>query len=182
MQVKLKNVRITFPHLFVAAVVQDGDKPSFSSNFLIEKDDPQVKAINAAIDAAAKEKWGVKADAMVAQLRKQDRVCLHDGDMKATMDGYAGRLYISARNSIKPTVVDADKTPLTQQDGKPYSGCYVNVVLDIYAQDNKFGKRVNASLGGVQFFRDGEAFAGGRAASEDDFDDVTSGADADDLV
>lgn len=48
--------------------------------------------------------------------------------------------------------------------------------------DNNFGKRINASLGGVQFYRDGDAFAGGGVASEDDFDDVSEGADAESLI
>ena len=65
-----------------------------------------------------------------------------------------------------------------EPSGRPYAGCYVNAVLEFWAQDNKFGKRVNATLMGVQFFRDGDAFSGGGAASDDDFDDVTSGADA----
>lgn len=55
-------------------------------------------------------------------------------------------------------------------------------MLEFWAQDNKFGKRVNATLMGVQFFRDGDAFSGGGAASDDDFDDVTSGAESGDFV
>jgi hypothetical protein len=37
-------------------------------------------------------------------------------------------------------------------------------------------------LSGVQFNRDGDAFTGGGAASEDDFDDLGEGADADELA
>ena len=58
----------------------------------------------------------------------------------------------------------------------------MNVSLELWAQDNNYGKRVNATLMGVQFFRDGDAFAGGGVASEEDFDDVSSGATADDLT
>jgi hypothetical protein len=79
-------------------------------------------------------------------------------------------------------VLHSDKTPLTEADGKPYAGCYVNASIELWAQDNNYGKRVNASLGGVQFARDGDAFAGGGAASEDEFDDLTAGANADELV
>lgn len=182
MKIKLKNVRLSFPQLFEARAVNDSDKPAFSANFLIDPADPQVKVIQAAIDAVAKEKWGVKADAQLKALRASDKTCLHDGDTKAQYDGFPGNLFISARSKVKPLVIDADKSPLVEQDGRPYSGCYVNASLELYAQDNAYGKRINAVLGGVQFYRDGEAFSGGRAASEDDFDDVTSGATADDLV
>jgi len=124
-----------------------------------------------------------KADAQLKALRGVDKVFLHNGDLKSQYAGYEGKLYVSARNTVRPLVVDVDgKTVLEAQDGKPYSGCYVNAVLEVYCQDNSFGKRINAVLGGVQFYRDGEAFAGGRAASTDDFDDVAEGALAEDLA
>jgi hypothetical protein len=80
-------------------------------------------------------------------------------------------------------VIDRDKSPLTAEDGKPYSGCYVNCSLELWAQDNSYGKRINAQLGGVQFFKDGDAFSGGGSAADaDDFDEITEGADAESLV
>uniref|UniRef100_T1HEF4 Uncharacterized protein n=2 Tax=cellular organisms TaxID=131567 RepID=T1HEF4_RHOPR len=48
--------------------------------------------------------------------------------------------------------------------------------------DNNFGKRINASLGGVQFLRDGDAFAGGGVATPDDFENMSEGADAEALI
>ena len=88
-----------------------------------------------------------------------------------------------AYNTVRPTVVDRDRSPLTAQDGKPYSGSYVNVIIDVWAQDNSYGKRINAQLQGVQFVRDGEAFSGGgTSADASDFDEIADGADADDLA
>jgi len=182
MKLKLKNVRLAFPQLFEAKAVSGDDKAAFSANFLIDPIDPQVKGINDAIEQVAKEKWGAKADTTLKQLRAADKTALHNGDSKAQYDGFAGNLFISARSTIRPLVLNTDKTPLTASDGKPYSGCYVNATLELYGQDNSYGKRINAVLGGVQFYRDGDAFAGGRAASEDDFDDVSEGATADDLA
>jgi hypothetical protein len=182
MKLKLSNVRLAFPALFEPKTVNGEGKPAFSASLLISPSDPQVKAINAAIDECARDKWGAKAEAMLKQMRAADKVCLHDGDLKASYDGFPGMLFISARNAVRPTVVDADKTPLVEADGKPYAGCFVNAVVELWAQDNNYGKRVNATLTGVQFFRDGDSFTGGRAASEDDFDDVAAGAMADDLA
>jgi hypothetical protein len=181
-KLKLSNVRLAFPALFEAKTVNGEGEPAFSAVFLIDPADNQVKAIHAAIDAVAADKWGAKAPAMLVQMRKADKVCLHDGDLKATYDGFPGNLFIGARNKVRPTVLHADKTPLVAADGKPYAGCYVNAVLDLWAQDNNFGKRVNATLMGVQFLRDGDSFSGGGAASDDDFDDVSAGATADDLA
>jgi hypothetical protein len=182
MKIKLSNVRLAFPSLFEAKTVNGEGKPAFSATLLLDPADPQVDAINAAIKATADEKWGAKAGPLLLQIKKADKTCLHDGDLKASYDGFPGNLFISARNPLRPLVVDADKTPLVAADGKPYAGCYVNCSLELWAQDNNYGKRVNATLMGVQFFRDGDSFTGGGVASEDDFDDVTSGATADDLA
>lgn len=182
MIVKLKNVRLAFPALFEAKTVNGEGAPAFSASFILPKNHPQIKEINAAIEAVAKEKWGPKADAVLKAARASDKVALHDGDAKSEYDGYAGNLYVSARNKSRPLVVDKDRTPLGVADGKPYGGCYVIASVDFWAQDNNYGKRINASLRGVQFFADGDAFAGGGAANEDEFDDLGDGADADDIV
>ena len=182
MKVKLTNVRLAFPVLFEARTVNGEGKPAFSASFLLDPADPQVKALNQAIEQVAKDKWGAKAEAILKQMRAQDKVALHDGDLKANYDGFPGNLYVSARSATRPLVIDKDKSPLTEQDGKPYAGCFVNASIELWPQDNNYGKRVNASLRGVQFFRDGDHFAGGGAASEDEFDDISSGATADDLV
>lgn len=182
MKLKLENVRLAFPTLFEAKTVNGEGKPAFSASFLIAPDDPQVKALEAAIEQVAKEKWGAKADAILKQMRAQDKVALHDGDLKSNYDGFPGNLYVSARSATRPLVIDKDKSPLTEQDGKPYAGCYVNASIELWPQDNNYGKRVNASLRGVQFLRDGDAFAGGAPADESEFDDISSGAAATDLV
>ena len=178
MIVKLNNVRLCFPQLFEAKTVNGEGKPAFSAAFLIDPKDPQLEVLNKAIEAVAKEKWGAKADAMLKTIRAADKTCLHSGDLKANYDGFEGMMYVSARNALRPLVVDVNKAPLTAEDGKPYAGCYVNASVELWTQDNNYGKRVNATLRGVQFYKDGESFAGGGVASDDDFDDLT----ADDLV
>lgn len=182
MKIKLTNVRLAFPQLFEAQTVNGEGKPAFSASFLIEPTNPLVKTINAAIEQVAKDKWGAKADAILKQMRATDKVALHDGDLKAQYGGFEGMYYVAARSAVRPLVIDRDKSPLVQADGKPYAGCYVNASVELWAQDNNYGKRINASLGGVQFFADGDAFAGGGAASEDEFDDITAGANAESLV
>ena len=178
MIVKLNNVRLCFPQLFEAKTVNGEGKPAFSAAFLIDPKDPQLDVLNKAIEAVAKEKWGAKSDAMLKTIRAADKTCLHSGDLKANYDGFEGMMYVSARNALRPLVVDVNKAPLTAEDGKPYAGCYVNASVELWTQDNNYGKRVNATLRGVQFYKDGESFAGGGVASDDDFDDLT----ADDLV
>lgn len=176
MQVKLKNVRLAFASgLWEAQQIAGEGKPAFNCSALLEPDHAQIKEIKDAMRTVAKEKWGDKAKAQYDLLEKQDRLALHDGDKKE-YDGYAGNLYLSPRSATRPLVVNKDKTPLTEADGIVYSGCYVNMNVDIWAMDNKYGKRVCCSLQGVQFVRDGDAFSGTSAATVEDFDDL--GADA----
>ena len=178
MKFKLNNARFAFPAVFEPKAVNAGDKPAYSGTFIIPKNHPQIAELEKAIAATADEKWGAKGPAMLKTLKAGDKTALHDGDSKSQYAGFEGNYFVSARNPVRPTCVDADKTPLVEADGRLYGGAFVNVVLELWGQDNAYGKRINATLLGVQFYRDGEAFSGGGSASQDDFDDVASGADA----
>lgn len=180
----LKNVRLAFPNLFEPSTVAGEGEPRYSAAFILPADHPQIKDIQAKIKAVATEKWKDKADAQIKALEKTGKIALHDGDEKPNYDGFPGNLFISAsaKVSARPTVIDQNKAPLTERDGKLYAGCFVNVSLDFWAQDNSYGKRINAQLRGVQFLRDGDAFSAGRPADSDEFEEATAGADADDIA
>lgn len=191
MLIKLKNVRLApFPNLFDAKSFQGEGEKTYSSSFILEKnaivyneEGEKIKLSDALTDVA-KEKWKDKHLAVLKDLGIKDKLCLHDGDNKSEYDGYAGMDYLSAKRKEKdkrPVVIDTDKSPLSASDGKPYGGCYVNANIEIWPQDNQFGKRINATLLGVQFVKDGEAFSATPAGSADDFEEVDS-ADTDGLV
>lgn len=203
MKIKLNNVRLAFPQLFEAKTVNGEGKPAFSCAFLFDPKHPCVKDIKAAIDEAGTAKWGAKWPTVKKAMEAADKTCLHNGDTKSEYAGYEGNLFVNSRNYTKPTVI-ADKfhngkavylaedgTTWQMNEGKkllqtdvpfgvtvPYAGCYVNASIEVWAQDNNYGKRVNATVMGVQFFKDGDAFVGGGAADGDEFDDLGDGADA----
>ena len=133
--------------------------------------------IRAAIKQIATDKWGAKAADYLQDLIRADRVALHDGDFKSRYAGYADHYYINASNKVRPKVVDQKAAPLNQIDGKPYGGCYVNASIELWIQDNKYGKRINASLRGVQFVKDGEPFSGGGVAADDEFEALETAGD-----
>jgi hypothetical protein len=175
MRIMVRDVRLAFPSLFKPSAPRGGGEAAFNAAFLLPKDHPQLKEINAALDQVAKDKWGVKAPTILTALRKADKICLHDGDSKGDYDGFSGNFFISARSKVKPTTLNANKEDVLEQDGVLYSGCYVNASFEIWAQDNDFGKRINAQLRGVQFRRKGDAFAGGgQPADTDEFDDISA--------
>lgn len=171
MIVKLHNVRASFFNGFEAVAFKPGDPLRFKSTFLISKNSPQIKEIEQAIEKAAVEKWGAKAKSILNSIRgNANKFCFQDGDNK-DYDGYKGMMALTASSRGKPLILDRDKSPLTAADGRPYSGCYVNCSLDIFAYNNS-GSGISASLRGVQFYKDGDAFSGGAPADESEFENV----------
>jgi hypothetical protein len=163
MKIKLNNVRLAFPSLFEKAVFE-GKPTKYEGTFLISKADQAdlVKEIRKAIaDMITSDLKGAKIP--------DHKLCLRDGD-ETEYDGFQGCFSLKAGNNKRPTAIDRDRSPLSESDERIYSGCRVNAIISLWAQDNQFGKRVNATLMGVQFFADDEPFEGGRSASADDFD------------
>ena len=123
--------------------------------------------------ASAKE-----AAAAVAALHKSagfkplpaDRVCLRDGDTHPKADDEdAGCMTVSAKNPKRVPVLDPDAKPLAAATGRPKAGDEIIAKIELWAQDNRFGKRINASLLGVQFVAEGKSIGGGSEPSADGF-------------
>lgn len=153
-----------------------------------------AKKVQAAIVQVAKEKFGGKPTkvfdaegeavmengehkmlpAWDAILRSMidDQKGLRKGNLKKTAagdpyEGFEGMVYVNPKNATRPGIFDRDATPLAQEDGRPYSGCYGNVEIDIWALNKpNVTKRIVCDLLGVQFTRDGDAFGGGSAPSK----------------
>ena len=173
MIVKLQNVRISFPNLFEAKAVNGEGEPRFSAVFVIEPGSANAKTLANALDTVAKEKWGAKGPGTLADLKAKGRVCYQEraktNASGEVYDGFEGMHHVSAGNTARVPIIDRDTTPLTPQDGRPYGGCYVDASIEVWAQDNSWGKRINGKLRWVQFRADGEAFSGGAPVSQDEF-------------
>lgn len=163
--VKLPGVRLSFPHLFKPHAME-GSEPKFSATFILDnvKHATLLDQIEALIDRLALDEFKKKVS-----LKHR---CLHDGNEKLDIEGYGdGVSFITSRKKTRPPVVDLDLSPLTEEDGKIYAGCYVNASIHLWVQNNKWGKGVNAELRAVQFFRDGESLGGAAPVNvEDEFD------------
>ncbi len=169
---KLKNVRLSFPNIFRPSQFDANATPKYSAMLIVPKNHPQYKDLNAKIKSVLTAKWGDDALKDKALLKKI-KICVRDGSEKDGAGFGEDVVFFNSTNANRPTVVDRDRTPLTESDGRPYAGCYVDVVVDFWAQDNQYGKRINASLAGIQFRADGEAFGGGQPAPADAFDDLS---------
>ena len=163
----------------------DDGKQSYCAHAIIPPTHSVLPALTALIRTVAAEEYKDKAEEVLQQIKAQDKLCIHRGDIsKPGQDAYRGLLYISANNSVRPRIVatingvnqEVDKS----SDVAPYSGCIANVILRIWAQNHpKWGKRINAELQGVQFVKHAERLGGGgRAASLDEFGVVAGDADS----
>lgn len=196
MRITIKHARLAFPHLWEPQVPQNGKgEAACNGNFILDPKKAEEKAeldkVIKTMQQVATEKWGAKAGDVFKTLKAKGDLCLHDGSTKAEYDGFEGNFFVSARNKAKPVVVanrkfngkpiEIDEAGNAFINGErqrdlpfdvkaPYSGCYVDVQVDIWAQDNAFGKRINAKLLAVKFNEDGDAFSGGEGFDENDFD------------
>lgn len=185
-EIKLRNVRLSFAALDKPAKDSVNEKTGetikgkFKGNLLLDKKDPETKAKLKLIKETAQKVLEAKFGKDNVPKLKPERVCLRDGDLE-DWDGYEGCFYVSANNGSKPTVVDRSREPVEPGDKQwPYSGCYVDVIIRLWAQNNKAemgGKRLNASLEAVRFWKNGDPFSGSKpvdakSAFDDDGDDV----------
>jgi hypothetical protein len=187
--IKLGKVRLGYPNLFVARPNMNNTKNQYDCILYVDATDPQKAAIDAEILRVATEKWKGKAQEILDKIEgNTNKMCWVDGKRKS-MPGY---WCLAAKRDEKdgaPSVVDADHNPkagkphfLTIRDGRPYAGCHVNATVRIWAWDNANGQGVSCTIVGVQFHSDGDAFSATPQASDEGFDDLTSGADASGLV
>lgn len=195
MKVKLQNVRAAFTNgLYEAEAFQGEGDPRYSCTLLVAPNSAERKAIDEAVKAVAVEKWGKKADQILGTLEgNPQKICFYDGAKKA-YDGFEGNWALSTNRKAKdgrPLLLDTDKSPLVNaatgepypgKEGRIYSGCFVNATVDIWAQDNNYGKGIRATIQGVQFRRDGDSFGGTTKPDADDFEDLGEGADAEDAL
>lgn len=168
-KIHVKNGRLSFPSVFQKAQYK-GKETKYEATVLIPKSDKETfQLLKSAIQA-------VQADTIDSKTKKtivvpKDKWCLKDGD-ESGREEYAGYWTLKASSNKRPLVMNADKSPLTEDDDVLYSGCRVNALIGLWVQDNDYGKRVNANLHGIQFAGDDEPFATGTSADVDDFDEI----------
>tara|TARA_R110001599_G_scaffold218128_2_gene416405 strand:+ start:99 stop:614 length:516 start_codon:yes stop_codon:yes gene_type:complete len=162
-KIKLNNVRLSFPSIFNKSEF-NGQVGKFEATFLMNKES-QAKMI-------------ADVESQIALIQKDnkakvspDKICLKDGEF-VDYDGYAGCMSIKAGSNRRPTVLGRDKAPVVEEDNIVYAGCYVNAVIELWFQDNSYGKRVNCNLLGIQFAKDGDTFGAGDTDVSDDFDTI----------
>lgn len=163
-EIIIRNVRLAFPDVFKAVQFEGAGPFSYKSTLLVDPGTENDKAIRQAINQAATSKWAAKAGEYLKALQASgsSKFCYVDGITKA-YDGFAGKWALSAsrpQDSGPVKLINRDMSPLDELSGKPYAGCYVNAKVQLWAQDNNFGKGIRCTLIALQFVGDGESFGG----------------------
>jgi len=191
-RIMLKNVVLAFPALAEPQSFGEGE-PAYGAKFPIKPNSEQQKALEAAILAEATEAWKDKADSVLKMLEEDGKVAFTKKVYRSkktgeAYQGFDGAHYLSTRNAkTQPTVFNQYGEELSGKsdiEAKAFSGALVNASVEIWAQDNKWGRRINCSLRGVMLTGEGENFGGGSApASADEFAGLAKAkADAADIL
>lgn len=180
LHIKLSNVRLAYPHVFEAVENTLSGKREYSCQIRLYKSNPdhmkQVEKLREAMKVAAKAFWGDDAD-------RNMRTALDSTNtrwLREDADGEYFFISLKRRESDgAPRVVSRDRTiNLRPEDGKMYSGAFVNAVLDLWCYSGvaKNGQKIpsgfSATLMGLQFVSDGDPLGGARVAKDDDFEDL----------
>lgn len=170
-----QNVRLSFPNLVEAKVnpkFPNGPK-SFNANFIMPPNHPGFAALLASVNEIAVEKWKAQAGP-VMNLINVDRAKRHygkgdemvNGKTGVVYDGYAGMVYVTGQSKEDaPPQIMVNRKVVTGAEReaaarKLYAGCYVNVALSPWPQDNGGNRGLRCNLIGLEFCGDGEPLGG----------------------
>jgi hypothetical protein len=197
-KIMLYRVRLAFPTLGAPERYQNKPEntPRWSGVALVPNGDKQKAQIDAAVQRVAEAEWKGKAAAILKSIEGNSmKMCWIDGAKKAQYDGFSDCWSLSAHRyadkNKRPLVLTADAKPIYKDDntmydgmaGIVYAGCYVNFQFELWAQNNAHGQAIRATLLGVQFVANGDAFGGGAQPATGDFPvQLEEGADADSLT
>lgn len=164
--IKILNVRASYPHLDKPYAGDDGGEPKFSIVGLADKGSHQ--SVKEACVEVIEDLKKANKNAKVAK----DKLFIKNGD-DSDKEEYEGMWTISARETKRPKVRDGngDLLEVDEIADTIYAGCYVDIIIRPWFQDNAFGKRCNANLLSVKFRADGEQLGEGRIDDDDLWDD-----------
>lgn len=191
-RIMLKGIPMAFPALAEPQAFGEGE-PAYGAKFPVTINGEHQKLIDEAMKAEAKELWKDKGDSVLSMLVEDGKTAFVKKIYRSKKtgepyQGFEGMHYLSARNAkTQPTVFNQYGEELTSKgdiERQAFSGARVNASVEIWAQDNKWGRRINCSLRGIMLTGEGENFGGGSApASADEFAGMAKAkADAEDLL
>lgn len=190
LNIMVPNARLSFPAIAQTEEVKDStnSKPYWGGGIILDPEveprhGPILKAISKFIKDAAIELWG-RPDHPKAKDHPVKFIC--KGEDKVNMEGqvYTGcesptSYYVTFRgDGTKPrnfAVFSQDKEEISDDEERMqklfYSGANVDVMLNLWVQDDTNGRVPRCGFKGIRFRKHNEPF-GSSKAKADDFEDL----------
>lgn len=173
--IRIDRIRFSYPHLKKAYAGDDGGEPKYGLVGLLPKDTHK----------AAKK----LCDERIAEILSENKVKAIPADKKFIRDGdesgkeeNEGMWTVSARESRRPSLRDRQGEVVEPEDADEYfvGGYWGSMLIRPWWQNHKkYGKRVNAGLVLVQYWKKDDTFGEGRI-SDEELDDMMESYDDDD--
>lgn len=167
--IRIDNVRASYPHLSKPWAKDDAGTPKFSITGIGEKKThDEVK--NLCVEVINK----LVKDQNLGTIGAQHKFCRNGDDSGKPENEDCWLFVASERAERRPAVrTRTGSVAATEEiDDLVYAGCYVNILIRPWAQNNQYGKKINANLVAVQFARDGERFGEAPISDDDVWDAV----------
>jgi len=192
-RMKLRNVRLSYPHLDKPhGFAGDQDRAAYSANFITQPSDEEFDANRAAIKKAVaeamREKWGSNPPKIKRDRRFYTTLEEDDDD-----NFEPGSILVRARSKARPVLVsnqrDENGKWIRIEDEEEirkvfYAGCRVNATVTVWCLDHpEYGRRISCALDAVQFRAHDKRLGGSVVVDPDDVfdeDDVPEVEVADD--
>ncbi len=175
--VYIQGARLSFPHLKEPHASAANATPKYSADFIMDPNDPAFQKWLGIYAKLAGDKWAEHAQTVMQMITNDRKLRSYGyGNEKVnstTFQPYDGYMqdgqplaFISANTEKPPQVIKADGTPVDPNNTmeyqaevrKMYGGCYVNVAVKPWIQENKHGRGVRCDLTAIQFANDGQPF------------------------
>lgn len=177
MKIATGKVRLSYANIWTPKGF-NGQPEKYSASLIIPKSDTKtVKKIKDAIAAMMKDQENITTWGKATNLH----LPLRDGDTDRSDDpAYEGCYFMNASTPKDgpPRIVDRNKQEIIDH-AEVYSGCYAQVVINLYAYNKNGNKGIGAGLSGIRKLADGEPLSGGMVSDADFTDDFSD--DVDDL-
>jgi len=177
--IRIDNVRGSYVHLDkpYKGRSEDGEDSKAVAKYSIIGIMPKASHVEAK-DLILETIRKLLADNKDAKVAKDKRF-IRDGDDQEK-DEYENSWTVSAREERKPKCRDRNGNLVDEIEDireQFVSGYWFNILIRPWFQDNKYGKRVNAGLVGVQFVKEDETFGEGSINDDDAWETVGGGDD-----
>lgn len=191
-KIRLTNVRASFLKLDKPEAFEEGQTKKYQASALLDPSDAEhaklIKLLKAKAAELCEDAYGeVPEEIKDEPLDRLPFGLANKHPKKKKYDGYEDMFYVSTSNTIRPAIANrAGEAVESSEPQFPYSGCYVNMNISLWAllgpNRAKYGPRIGANLIGIQFVKDGEAFGQAPPRADEEFEALedNSPADADD--